>query len=65
MANVKLRESSGPTALTVGAVADGQVLQRAGATLIGVTLTAYAIAIADDVVQFEADTAVTSAGPYT
>lgn len=30
-----LVESSGPTALTIGAIADGQVLTRSGATIIG------------------------------
>ena len=32
----EIEESSGPTTLTVGAVADGQVLKRSGSTLIGV-----------------------------
>jgi len=31
-----IRETAGPTTLTVGPVADGQVLQRSGSTLIGV-----------------------------
>lgn len=33
-----LRESGGPTTLTVGAVADGQVLRRSGASVVGVYL---------------------------
>jgi hypothetical protein len=32
-----LRETSGPTNLVVGAVADGQVLTRSGATIVGTT----------------------------
>ena len=35
-----LRETSGPTTLVVGAVADGQLLQRVGATVVGVWLSA-------------------------
>lgn len=31
----KVKESSGPTTLTVGAVADGEVLKRSGGTIIG------------------------------
>jgi hypothetical protein len=31
----KVRESSGPTTLTVGAVADGQILKRSGSAIIG------------------------------
>lgn len=34
-----LRETAGPTTLVVGAVADGQVLQRVGATVVGVWLS--------------------------
>jgi hypothetical protein len=33
-----LRETSGPTTLTLGAVADGQVLQRSGSTIVGAWL---------------------------
>ena len=33
-----LRETSGPTTLTLGAVADGQVLQRSGSTVVGAWL---------------------------
>lgn len=33
-----IAESSGPTSLTVGAVADGQVLKRVGAAVVGQTL---------------------------
>lgn len=32
----EIAETGGPTTLTVGAVADGQVLKRSGSTLIGV-----------------------------
>jgi len=35
-----LRETSGPTTLVVGAVADGQILKRVGATVVGVWLSA-------------------------
>ena len=34
-----LRETAGPTTLVVGAVADGQVLQRVGATVVGAWLS--------------------------
>jgi hypothetical protein len=33
-----LRETAGPTTLTMGAVSDGQYLQRSGSTIVGVTL---------------------------
>jgi hypothetical protein len=33
-----LRETAGPTTLTMGAVADGQVLQRSGSTIVGAFL---------------------------
>lgn len=33
----KIRESSGPTVLEIGAVADGEMLQRSGATIVGAT----------------------------
>jgi len=33
-----LRETSGPTTLTLGAVADGQVLRRSGSTVVGAWL---------------------------
>lgn len=33
---VALTESSGPTRLAIGAIADGEVLQRSGATIVGV-----------------------------
>lgn len=40
-----LRETAGPTTLVVGAVADGQVLQRVGATVVGAWLSvAFAFA---------------------
>lgn len=35
-----LRETSGPTNLTLGAVSDGQVLVRSGSTIIGTTVSA-------------------------
>lgn len=35
-----LRETAGPTLLTLGAVADGEVLTRSGATIVGSTPTA-------------------------
>ena len=41
-----LRETSGPTTLVMGAVADGQVLKRSGSTIIGVNLI-IAIAMND------------------
>jgi hypothetical protein len=34
-----LRESAGPTTLTMGAVADGQVLKRSGSTIVGAFLS--------------------------
>ena len=37
----RIQESSGPTTLTVGAIADGQRLQRTGSTLVGVTPHPY------------------------
>lgn len=39
-----LRETSGPTTLTMGSVADGQVLVRSGTTIIGVYMTAFLVA---------------------
>ena len=40
-----LRETAGPTTLVVGAVADGQVLRRVGATVVGAWLSvAFAFA---------------------
>lgn len=41
-----LRETSGPTTLIMGAVADGQILKRSGSTIIGVNLI-IAIAMND------------------
>jgi hypothetical protein len=35
-----IRETSGPTLLTIGSIADGQVLVRAGSTIIGATPSA-------------------------
>ena len=42
-----LRETAGPTTLTLGAVADGQLLKRVGNTIIGVTLS-FTLALAGD-----------------
>jgi hypothetical protein len=42
-----LRETAGPTTLTMGAVADGQVLQRSGSTIVGVFL-ALALVVSPD-----------------
>lgn len=42
-----LRETSGPTTLTLGAVSDGQVLRRSGATIVGAWL-AVALSVAPD-----------------
>ena len=42
-----LRETAGPTALVVGAVADGQLLKRVGNTIIGVTLS-FTLAFSGD-----------------
>ena len=42
-----IRETAGPTMLTLGAVADGQMLKRVGSTLIGVTLT-FTLAFSGD-----------------
>jgi hypothetical protein len=36
-----LRETSGPTTLAMGAVADGQYLKRVGSTIVGVYLALY------------------------
>lgn len=38
-----LRETGGPTDLTLGAVADGQVLQRSGAQIVGVAPSSLAV----------------------
>jgi len=42
-----LRETTGPTTLTLGAVADGQVLQRSGSTIVGAFL-ALALVVSPD-----------------
>jgi len=42
-----LRETTGPTTLTMGAVADGQVLQRSGSTIVGAFL-ALALVVSPD-----------------
>ena len=38
-----IRETSGPTTLTVGAIADGQVFQRVGSTVVGAWALAFAL----------------------
>lgn len=38
-----LRETSGPTTLTVGAVADGQTLRRVGSTIVGAYVTVFVL----------------------
>lgn len=49
-----LRETSGPTTLTLGAVADGQVLQRSGSTVVGAWLAlALVVSQADAAVNLE------------
>jgi hypothetical protein len=40
-----LRETSGPTTLVVGAIADGQYVARSGATLVGVAAPGGGITI--------------------
>lgn len=42
-----LRETTGPTTLAMGAVADGQVLKRSGSTIVGVFL-ALALVVSPD-----------------
>ena len=49
-----LRETSGPTTLTLGAVADGQVLQRSGSTVVGAWLAlALVVSQADAAIDLE------------
>ena len=49
-----LRESAGPTTLTMGAVADGQVLKRSGSTIVGAFLAlALVVSQPDAYVAFE------------
>ena len=49
-----LRETSGPTTLTLGAVADGQVLQRSGSTVVGAWIAlALSVSQADAAVNLE------------
>ena len=38
-----VRESAGPTTLTLGAVSDGQYLRRVGSTIVGATVTAFVL----------------------
>jgi hypothetical protein len=42
-----LRETAGPTTLTMGAIADGQVLKRSGSTIVGAFL-ALALVVSPD-----------------
>jgi hypothetical protein len=54
-----LRETSGPTTLTLGAVADGQVLQRSGSTVVGAWLAlALSVSQAGAAVNLEGLTVV-------
>jgi hypothetical protein len=39
----EIRESSGPTTLTVGAIGDGQILKRVGSTVVGAWALAFAL----------------------
>jgi hypothetical protein len=49
-----LRETSGPTTLTLGAVADGQVLKRSGSTVVGAWLAlALVVSQADAAIDLE------------
>jgi hypothetical protein len=49
-----LRETSGPTTLTLGAVADGQVLQRSGSTVVGAWLAlALSVSQGDAAIDLE------------
>ena len=49
-----LRETGGPTTLTLGAVADGQVLRRSGSTVVGAWLAlALVVSQADAAVDLE------------
>jgi hypothetical protein len=58
-------ETSGPTTLTVGAVADGQILKRVGSTVVGVSL-ALALSASAGVQVIEILNVVTSQfGAYT
>lgn len=45
----RLQESGGPTTLTLGAVADGDVLTRSGASVLGTTLAALAASLNVDI----------------
>lgn len=50
-----LLETSGPTTLTLGAVADGQVLRRSGSTVVGAWIAlALVVSQADAAVNLEA-----------
>ena len=40
-----LIESGGPTELTIGAIADGQVLKRVGTTVVGSTIAAIILSV--------------------
>lgn len=54
-----LRETSGPTTLSMGAVADGQVLQRSGSTIVGVFIAAVLTVDVGDVFVFAGDSTPT------
>ena len=49
--NHALRTTTGPTDLTIGAVADGEVLQRSGAAIVGTTVAALTGAAPADVTK--------------
>jgi hypothetical protein len=40
-----LIETGGPTELTIGAIADGQVLRRIGTTIVGTTVSAIILSV--------------------
>ena len=50
-----VRESAGPTTLTIGAVADGQILRRSGSTVVGAWLAvALSVSPTVDGIEFDA-----------
>lgn len=62
----RLQETAGPTTLAMGAVTDGQVLQRSGTSIVGRTPTeSIIIAASDEVTEITAGTSkVTFRMPY-
>lgn len=44
-----ITESSGPTTLSVGAIADGEYLKRSGSTVIGATVSASSFSVLTDI----------------